>query len=151
MEVGVDELKFFNKLERKYGKYAIKNLMYYIIVLYVAGWIIQMFAPGLYYSMLALDVEKIINNLQIWRLFSFIIMPPDSSMIFMIFALYLYYMLGSSLERVWGAFKFNVYFFMGVIFHIIAAFLIYFVFDFNIGLYFSTYYINKGGFFNYDS
>lgn len=142
MQIGVDELKFFNKLERKYGKYAINNLMYYIIVLYVMGWIIQMFAPGLYYSMLALDVEKIVENFQIWRLFTFIIMPPNSSMIFMVFALYLYYMLGNSLERVWGAFKFNAYFFMGVIFHIIAAFLIYFICDYNIGLYFSTYYIN---------
>lgn len=142
MEIGVDELKFFNKLERKFGRYAINNLMYYIIILYVAGWIIQMFAPGLYYTMLALDVEKIVESFQIWRLVTFIIMPPNSSMLFMIFALYLYYMLGNSLERVWGAFKFNVYFFMGVIFHIVAAFLIYFVTGHNVGIAFSTYYIN---------
>lgn len=132
-------MKFFNKLERKYGKYAIKNLMYYIIILYVIGWFIQMFSPGLYVSMLSLNVEKVLQG-QIWRLVTFIIFPPDSSVIFMIFALYLYYMIGSSLERVWGAFKFNVYFLMGVIFNILAAFVMYFAFDMIVLL--TTYYIN---------
>lgn len=132
-------MKFFNKLERKYGKYAIKNLMYYIIILYVIGWMIQMFSPGLYVNMLSLDVSKVLHG-QIWRLFTFIIFPPDSSMLFMIFALYLYYMIGTNLERVWGAFKFNVYFFMGVILNIIASFVIYFAFDQTV--YLTTYFIN---------
>ena len=30
-------MKFFQKLERKFGRYAIHNLMYYIIVLYLIG------------------------------------------------------------------------------------------------------------------
>ena len=32
-----------------------------------------------------------------------------------------------TLERVWGTFRFNVYFFMGVIGHVLAALLIYII------------------------
>lgn len=140
-------MSFFNKLERKYGRYAIKNLMNYIIVLYIIGWFIEIINPAFYADFLALDVAAVIHQGQVWRLVTFIIMPPNSSYLFMIFALYLYYILGTSLESVWGAFRFNVYFFMGVIFHIIAAFLIYFIWGLSLPL--STYFLNMSLFFGY--
>ena len=49
-------------------------------------------------------------------------------------------MIGTVLERSWGAFKFNVYFFSGVILHVIAAILIYLIFGYNYHM--NTYYIN---------
>ena len=123
-------MKFVEKLERKFGKYAIHNLMYYIIGLYIIGLLIQLFGNGFYEAYLSLNVEKILHG-QIWRIVTFIIAPPsDSSLFFMVFTLYLYYMLGTSLEMVWGAFRFNLYFFMGVLFNVIAAFLIYFIFGY---------------------
>ena len=74
-----------------------------------------------------LDVEKVFQG-QIWRLFTFIIQPVNSSnIIFLFFQFYLYYMIGNSLENVWGAFKFNLYFFSGIIFNIIAILLLYFI------------------------
>ena len=33
-------MKFFQKMERKFGRYAIHNLMYYIIMMYVVGFVI---------------------------------------------------------------------------------------------------------------
>ena len=68
-----------------------------------------------------------------------------ASIFFMIFTLYLYYVLGTTLERVWGAFRFNVYFIMGVVFNILAAFIIYFVFGYDFEL--TTYYLNMSLFF----
>ena len=44
---------------------------------------------------------------------------------FNLLAIYLYYNLGITLERVWGTFRFNVYFFMGILGHVLAALLIY--------------------------
>lgn len=138
-------MKFVEKLERKFGKYAIHNLMYYIIGLYIIGLLIQLFGNGFYEAYLSLNVEKILHG-QIWRIVTFIIAPPsDSSLFFMVFTLYLYYMLGTSLERVWGAFRFNLYFFMGVLFNVIAAFLIYFIFGYTYEL--TTYYLNMSLFF----
>lgn len=138
-------MNFFNKLERKYGRYAIKDLMKYIIILYIIGWGIALSNPEFYADFLSLDVSAILHG-QVWRLVTFIIMPPgDDLSLFVVFALYLYYILGINLERVWGAFRFNVYFFMGVLFHIIAAFLIYFMFGISMPL--STYYLNMSLFF----
>ena len=37
-------MNFLNKMERKFGKYAIHNLMFYIIVLYGCGVLIMNFA-----------------------------------------------------------------------------------------------------------
>ena len=43
-------MNFLNKLEKKYRKYAIPNLMYYIVMLYGAGLVIQLFAPMAYWT-----------------------------------------------------------------------------------------------------
>ena len=139
-------MKWMNKLERKFGKYAIPNLMYYIIILYVVGVILSIFAPGFYYQYLALDAYAILHG-QVWRLITFLIQPPNSSIWFMIFALYLYYMIGTQLEHAWGTFRFNLYFFMGVLFHVVAALLAYLLFGVSLPL--GTSYINLSLFFAY--
>ena len=133
-------MNWLDKLERKFGRYAIHNLMYYIIVLYVAGLVLQLFVPEFYYQYLCLDVPAILRG-QVWRVVTFIIQPPQTSYLFMVFALYLYYMLGKSLEQTWGAFRFNLYFFAGMLFHVIAAFAAYFItgFSFPLGTLVSEY------------
>lgn len=132
-------MKWFDKLERRFGKYAIHNLMYYIIGIYVLGFAVAMFFPDVYSAYLSLDVEMILRG-QVWRLLTFMLQPPSYSLIFILFTLYFYYMIGTVLERIWGAFRFNVYYFSGVILHIIAAFIIYFIFGQSFSM--STYYIN---------
>lgn len=132
-------MKFLNKMERKFGKYAIKNLMYYIIGLYILGFLIQLFQPEIYNQYLSLDAEAILRG-QVWRIVTFIISPPGGSAIFMIFVLYLYYWIGTSLERVWGAFRFNVYFFTGVLLHVLGAIFVYLIFRMPITM--DTYFLN---------
>lgn len=133
-------MKWFNNLERRFGKYAIPNLMYYIIGLYLVGFIIDLFAPDFYMTYLSLSVEKVLQG-QVWRVITFIIAPPSSSFIFMAFTLYFYYLIGTNLERIWGSFRFNMYYFSGVILHIISAFLIFFIFGWDFSM-MTTYYIN---------
>ena len=107
-------MSWFQKFERKYSRYAIKNLMTYIIILYAVGFVFEVFAPGVYSSFLSLDFSKIFAG-QVWRLVTFIIQPPSTSIIFVFFSLYFYYLIGTVLENIWGSFKFNVYFFSGVL------------------------------------
>lgn len=142
----VYRMKWFNKLERKFGRYAIHNLMYYIIAIYTIGFVIDMFAPQFYSTYLALDVPMILKG-QIWRIFTYIIQPPSSSIIFMVFTMYFYYLIGTTLENTWGAFKFNMYYFSGVLLHVIAAFLLYFIFRLNFNM--TTHYINLALFMAY--
>lgn len=133
-------MNFFRKMEHKYGKYAIRNLMYYIILMYLAGILISYINPMFYYSYLSLNAEAILHG-QIWRLVTFLICPPSSGIFFNLIAMYLYYSLGSTLEQVWGTFRFNVYFFMGVLGHVIAALIIYFTVGVSVPL--TTYYLNE--------
>ena len=68
-------MKWLNKLERKYGKYAIPNLMFYVVILYVVGFVFDLIAPEFYYNYLSLDMSAVLRG-QIWRLVTFIIQPP---------------------------------------------------------------------------
>ncbi len=143
-------MNFFQKLERKYSRYAIHNLMYYIIILYLVGFGLNLIAPWFYWMYLSLDPAMILRG-QVWRVVTFIIYPPTTSLIFAVFVFLLYYSVGRSLEQVWGAFRFNVYFFMGMLFHVIAAMVLYLVFDYKFGWYncLTTTYLNASVFFAY--
>ncbi len=133
-------MKFLRKLERNFGKYAVPNLMYYIILMYGAGIVIDLVMPGLYYQYLCLDAAAVLRG-QVWRLVTFLICPPSSGIFFNLIAMFLYYSLGTTLERVWGTFRFNLYFFSGILFHIIAAFVIYFLMGVSVPL--TPFYLNN--------
>jgi hypothetical protein len=137
-------MNFIDKLNRKYARFAIHNLMLYIIILYATGFFINMINPMFYLQYLSLDVEKILHG-QVWRLITFIIQPESSNLLFLALELYLYYMIGSNLERAWGAFRFNLYYLSGLIFNILAAFILYLITgqNFIVGL----TYINRSLFF----
>lgn len=127
-----DAMKFLNKMERKYGRYAISNLMKYIIILYSVGTLIDFFIPNFYYGYLSLNFDAIKQG-QIWRLVTFIMAPygisanPLGILLFAIEA-YLYYMIGNTLERAWGNFRFNLYILSGIFCNIIAGFVVYLLF-----------------------
>ena len=127
-------MTFYQKLERRFGKYAVPNLMKYICVIYVVGYLIRMFNPLLYFYYLDLDAEAILHG-HIWRIITFIFYPPSTSFLWMIVALFVYYSLGMTLERVWGTFKYNFFYFTGVILLVLAAILIYLVTGYSVQLY----------------
>ena len=93
-----------SKFEKKFGKYAIPNLTLLLIMCYVAGYIIELMgkAGGTnLLGFLTLDPYRILHG-QIWRLVTWVIVPPESLDIFTIIMLFFYYSLGSTLERTWG-------------------------------------------------
>lgn len=139
-------MNFLDKMERKYGRYALSHLTMYIIVTYIAGYIIQLAAP-IMRQYLTLEPYYILHG-QIWRLVSWILIPPSSLDIFTIIMLFFYYSIGTSLERAWGDFKYNVYIFSGILMTIIGSFLLYGIlyavngYPSLMGTAFSTYYIS---------
>ena len=54
-------MKFLDKLEKKFGKYAIRNLMHYIIMLYALGFVIMLVKPEIYTSFLSLNAPAILS------------------------------------------------------------------------------------------
>lgn len=112
-----------NGLRRKLEKYAIPNLTLYLIICYGIGYLMQYLVPA-GYQYLMLDPFLVLKG-QVWRLVTWILIPPDSSNIFFVLiTLYLYYSLGGLLERIWGTYKYNVYLFSGLSFTILGAFVL---------------------------
>lgn len=118
-------MNILNKLERKFGRYYISNLMLYVIIgtgIVFASLFLFPDVGLLLYSLLSFNRTAILHG-QIWRIVSFVFLPESGNPITMIFWLYLYWMIGTSLESYWGSFRFNVYYFSGVLFAIIAGFI----------------------------
>ncbi len=136
-------MNWLNKLERKFGRYAVHNLTMYLIGAYIIGYGISILLPGLM-RWLYLQPGSILQG-QVWRIISWILVPPGGSLFAVIIMLLLYYSLGTALERTWGAFRYNVYIFSGIIFTVLGAFVLYVLLG-NVadifGGFFSTYYIN---------
>ena len=112
-----------DKLEKRIGKFCIRNLMIYIIAMNAVVFLMAYLFPELnIVSRLALVPELVLKG-EVWRLVTFLFIPMSFHPFWIIFTLYFYYMIGTSLEHEWGAFKFNVYYFIGVLGTIAGAFL----------------------------
>ncbi|CRZ33748.1 hypothetical protein DFR55_1037 [Herbinix hemicellulosilytica] len=124
-------MRFLQRLERKFGRYAVPNLMKYVILLYAVGILIFSASPYAY-LFLGLEVDQVLKG-QVWRLVTFLIPYNRFGDIFFVFLkAYVFYMIGNALENAWGTFKLNLYFFSAVIFNILAAFIVYGIFRLNI-------------------
>lgn len=121
-----EDMKFLNWLERRFGRYAIPNLMKYVVGLFILGYVIGIFFPFVYYKYLILDF-KLIARGQLWRLVTWIIPVESDNILLFAISVYFYYLIGNTLERHWGAFRLNLYFFSGILFNLIAAFITYLI------------------------
>ncbi|MCR5279053.1 MAG: hypothetical protein K6E19_06390 [Lachnospiraceae bacterium] len=144
-----------NKLEKKFGRYAIRNLSFILVICYAFGYVLMMipFLNGIL-SFLTLDPYKILHG-QIWRLVTWIIIPPSGFSITTLITLFFYWSIGRSLERAWGDWLYNVYIFSGMLFTVLGSFLLLVYLTVRAGsfetagilmqtvsFYFSTYYVN---------
>lgn len=114
--------KVMSKFEKKFGKYAIKNLSLYLIICYAFGYLMSLINTEFMWH-LALDPYKIIMKGQVWRLFTWILVPPGEISIWILITLYFYYSIGTTLERTWGTYRYNVYLFTGFLCMIVGSFL----------------------------
>lgn len=74
-----------------------------LIMCYVAGYVIELMgkaAGNNLLGFLTLDPYRILHG-QVWRLVTWVIVPPESLDIFTIIMLFFYYSLGTALERTW--------------------------------------------------
>lgn len=116
-------MKWLNKLERILGRFAIRNLMTYIVMVNAVAFVlIYLDRTGIVYSKMVLVPQLVLKG-EIWRLVTFLAIPPGSSLMWVFFTLYFYYMVGGALESEWGTFKFNAYYFLGILATIAVSFI----------------------------
>ena len=119
--------KMLNRLESRYGRYrGVRNLMTIIVaamaIVYVADMVLGS-AMGLYLSdKLAFNRSAIFRG-EVWRIVTFVITPPSSSIFFIIMQLGFIYYTGTMLQNRWGTLRFNLFYFCGMIGSMIAGFI----------------------------
>jgi membrane associated rhomboid family serine protease len=118
-------MNLLDKLERKFGRFAIKGLPLYIVSLNMFVFLLTLIqVEFLQYLIL---VPSLVLKGEVWRLVTYIFIPPQisySGIPWILFALYLYFIFASGLEHEWGSFKFNIYYFIGMLGTTVAAFII---------------------------
>ncbi|NLX83299.1 MAG: rhomboid family intramembrane serine protease [Clostridiales bacterium] len=116
-------MKLLNQLERRLYKFRIQPFFSYIVFAMAGIYLIDLFFPQFFLiSRMALITSEVYAG-QIWRLVSFLIIPPGGSILQTALTLYFYYFVGTALENRWGPRRFLLYYVIGVIAAIISALL----------------------------
>ncbi len=86
-------------------------LVYFITLAEVSG---KAFAIPKLINMLCFDRAAILQG-EVWRLITYPLAFFDDNVVLAILSLVCYYSLGRAAENVWGTFRFNLYYFTGII------------------------------------
>lgn len=107
--------KNFERFCYKNRNKGIPNLMLYITIGTAIVYFLSMIdeSSTLYYA-LCFDRGLILQG-QIWRLFTFVFTHNPGNILIMLISLLCYFTLGRAMENVWGTFRFNLFYFSGVI------------------------------------
>lgn len=117
---------FLDKLDRKFGRYALRNLMTVIVV----GTAIVFFLDMIVYSRTGVDItawlyfdRAAILRGEVWRVITFVFIPDTWNVFTLAISLYFYWLIGNSLENEWGSFKFDLFYLCGVLGAIVSGFI----------------------------
>jgi hypothetical protein len=123
-------MSLMSQLQRRFGRFAVPNLTVILIagqaLVFLAGAVTV--APGRARLLdnVGLLPEKVLQG-DVWRLVTFLFDPPGMHPIFLFFAWYLFYLMGTTLEATWGAFRYNAYLAIGWLASVAASFVFWFV------------------------
>ena len=107
---GTEYMNWLNKLERKFGNWAIPNLIVWLIGPYTIGFVLYQVNP----SIIGLfDVEPVSHPARTGLAPDYlgVCAPQTRIWVYLFIMALFYYQLGTTLERTWGTFRFNVYIF----------------------------------------
>lgn len=113
-------MKISKQTERKLERFAIHDLTLYLVGGQGMALFLGLIMPGFVSNMLLIP-EAVMSG-QWWRLLSFVLTPPGGNPLFAVFALYLLFFMGRSLEAQWGTLRYNLYVLVGFLMTIAAAF-----------------------------
>ena len=93
----------------------IPNLMLYITVGTAIVYLLSLIdeSDTLYYA-LCFDRALILQG-QVWRLITYVFTFDAGNILIMLISLFCYFSLGRAMENIWGTFRFNLFYFTGVI------------------------------------
>lgn len=140
-----------DRMEKRFGRFAIKDLGKYIIAMYSLGSIISFLNESFYNQWLALDFTKVFDG-QVWRLITFMMQPPVQNIeginfLLCLISLGFYFWVFNTLEKAIGTFRLNLYYFSGVVLNVLVT-LVFFIIIYvttgqELSMPTSLYYVNQ--------
>jgi hypothetical protein len=122
-------MSLLSKLNAKFGRYGIPNLTVILIVgqvfLYVAAQLDENNQKFNILDRIQMYPARVLSG-EWWRVVTYLFNPPGMNLIFAFFFWYLFYLMGTTLEATWGAFRYNIYLLIGYVASIACAFGVYF-------------------------
>lgn len=115
-------MNLMDKLERKWGRYAIPELHKYLVFAYFLGYLSNMISPVMM-SYMQFDMGLILQG-QIWRLVTWIFSCNSTGFLTLLF-LFCLLSMGRSLEYVMGTFRMNVLLIGGMVLNLLVGILLY--------------------------
>ncbi len=113
-------MNWLDKLEQRFGHIAVPGLMRIIVILNAVAFLLLYLHPD-WIRALVLDPEHVMQG-EVWRLVSYLFIPPIMNLLWVAFALYFLWMMGEGLEQEWGAFRLNIFYLCGMIGTTLVAF-----------------------------
>src|ERR1700754_829579 len=104
-------MSLLSRLDAKFGRFAPSNVTIGLIV----GQVFTFIATQVNSDRNAFDIwdrlqlypEKVVAG-EWWRVITFLFSPPGDNVIFAFLFWYMFYLMGSTLEATWGAFRYNM-------------------------------------------
>jgi hypothetical protein len=112
----------FSKLERRLSPYAPPNVTVLLIALQVSTFVLGMLDPQRLLSLYLLP-DRVMAG-EWWRVFTFLALPPFTNPICAFFFFYLFHLMGTTLERTWGTFRYDLFLLIGYIATVVTAFIL---------------------------
>lgn len=117
-------MNFLTKLERRIGWIAIPNLTLFLIGGQAIFYLFSRMGENAPVDLSALElVPNLVLSGQIWRPLTFIFTYSPGGLLFAIIYFYVLYLMGSTLENVWGSFRYTLFILIGILATTAAAML----------------------------
>lgn len=116
-------MRLLDRLERRFRHWAIPRLTLWIIAGQVFLYILVLTKVNPGFVDRTIFRPDLVLQGEVWRLVSFLFVPPMMSPLFVFFYFYLFYLMGSALEANWGTFRYNMFLLIGTLATICAAFI----------------------------
>lgn len=113
-------MRLLNRLERRFGRFAIPHLTLLIMVGQGAAFCLGV-ADLNFLDRLELVPSAVIGG-EYWRLATFVFYPFTMRPLFFFIALMVFHLMGNALEQSWGTFRYNVFLLVGYLATVGAAF-----------------------------
>jgi membrane associated rhomboid family serine protease len=114
-------VSLLDSLERRWGRWCIPGLLRVVALVQALMFILIKANPAVH-PHLQLVPREVMHG-DVWRVLSFVFLPPTSSLLWIIFAVMFLIFIGDILEGAWGSFRLNLYYFSCVLLLNAAAFL----------------------------